>query len=203
MPTRGWPVRRDRDSMHAMGMERGPRAARWLPVAALLSLLGAGLASGDAAQAADTEPRIGFVNAGRVTSEAPQADAARQNLEEEFGARDEELSEEQDRIRDLESRLNRRRDTLDDGEQRDLQRELAARQRELRRAEEEFREDFNMRRNEELGRLQRRIVDTISHLAESQGFDLIVSEGVIYASDRVDVTDQVLDRLRREHEQNQ
>ncbi|MFV8833726.1 OmpH family outer membrane protein [Aquisalimonas sp. APHAB1-3] len=146
--------------------------------------------------AADT--RIGFVNAGRVTSEAPQAEAARANLEEEFGPRDRAISEEQEALREMENRLNRDGAVMSDSEQQRLQRDLVARQRELRRAEEEFREDFNMRRNEELGRLQRRIVETIDKLAESEGFDLIVSEGVIYASDRVDITDRVLERLQQD-----
>ncbi len=146
------------------------------------------------------ESKIGFVNAGRVTSEAPQADAARASLEEEFGPRDRAISDERDALRELETRLNRDAAAMSEDEQQRLQRDLVARQRELRRAEEEFREDFNMRRNEELGRLQRRIVDTISELAEAEEFDLIVSEGVIYASDRVDVTDRVLEQLQREYE---
>lgn len=146
------------------------------------------------------ESKIGFVNAGRVTSEAPQAEAARASLEEEFGPRDSAISEEQEALRELENRLNRDSAVMSEEEQQRLQRDLVARQRELRRAEEEFREDFNMRRNEELGRLQRRIVDTINELAEAEGFDLIVSEGVIYASDRVDVTDRVLERLQQEFE---
>lgn len=146
------------------------------------------------------ESKIGFVNAGRVTSEAPQAEAARASLEEEFGPRDRAISEEQEALRELENRLNRDSAVMSEEEQQRLQRDLVARQRELRRAEEEFREDFNMRRNEELGRLQRRIVDTINELAEAEGFDLIVSEGVIYASDRVDVTDRVLERLQQEFE---
>ncbi len=148
------------------------------------------------------ESKIGFVNAGRVTSEAPQAEAARASLEEEFGPRDRAISEEREALRELETQLNRDGAVMSEEEQQRLQRDLVARQRELRRAEEEFREDFNMRRNEELGRLQRRIVDTINDLAESEGFDLIVSEGVIYASDRVDVTDRVLERLQRDYESN-
>lgn len=151
---------------------------------------------------ASADTRIGFVNAGRVTSEAPQAEAARANLEEEFGPRDRAISEEQQALRELEDRLNRDSAVMSEEEQQALQRELVARQRELRRAEEEFREDFNMRRNEELGRLQRRIVETINELAEAEEFDLIVSEGVIYASDRVDITDRVLERLQRDFEGN-
>ncbi|MDN3518387.1 OmpH family outer membrane protein [Aquisalimonas lutea] len=158
------------------------------------------LAGGTASAAAET--KIGFVNAGRVTSEAPQAEAARSSLEEEFGPRDRAITEEQQALRELETRLNQDAAAMSEEEQQRLRRELVTRQRELRREEEAFREDFNMRRNEELGRLQRRIVETINELAEAEGYDLIVSEGVIYASDQVDVTDQVLERLEQEYEDN-
>lgn len=152
------------------------------------------------AASATAENKIGFVNAARVSAEAPQAEDARANLEREFSPRDREIAEEQSDIRQLEERLSRDGAIMSEEEQRSLQRDVVARKRELRRVQEEFREDFNLRRNEELGRLQRRIVDTINQLAAENGFDLILSEGVIYAGDRVDITEQVLERLRNDQQ---
>ncbi len=146
------------------------------------------------------ETRIGFVNLGRVSAEAPQAEAARAKLEEEFSPRDREIAAEQSDIRNLEDRLSRDGAIMSEEEQRRLQRDVVSRKRELRRIQDEFREDFNMRRNEELGRLQRYIFETISGVAERNGYDLVVSDGVVYASDQVDITDLVLDRLRRDYE---
>ncbi len=146
------------------------------------------------------DSKIGFVNAARVSSEAPQAEEARAKLEREFSPRDREIAEQQSEIRRMEERLSREGAVMSDDEQRELQRMVVTRKRELRRVQEEFREDFNLRRNEELGRLQRRIVDTINQLASEMEFDLILSEGVIYASEKVDLTDRVIDRLREDHE---
>ncbi|MCH8504397.1 MAG: OmpH family outer membrane protein [Ectothiorhodospiraceae bacterium] len=146
------------------------------------------------------ETRIGFVNLGRVSAEAPQAEAARTKLEEEFSPRDREIAAEQSDIRSLEERLSRDGAIMSEEEQRRLQRDVVSRKRELRRVQDEFREDFNMRRNEELGRLQRYIFETISGVAERNGYDLVVSDGVVYASDQVDITDLVLDRLRSDFE---
>lgn len=146
------------------------------------------------------ESRIGFVNAARVSAEAPQAEEARASLEREFSPRDRQIADEQSEIRRLEEQLSRDSSLMGEDDQRRLQRDVVARKRELRQAQEEFREDFNLRRNEELGRLQRQIVDTINDLAEERGFDLIVSEGVIFASDKVDLTEDVLERLRQDLE---
>ncbi len=152
------------------------------------------------AGSAQAETRIGFVNLGRVSAEAPQAEAARAKLEEEFAPRDREMAAEQSDIRDLEERLNRDGAVMSEEEQRRLQRDVVSRKRELRRAQDEFREDFNMRRNEELGRLQRQIFDTISAVAEQRDYDLVVSDGVVYASDQVDITDLVLEWMRQDFE---
>ncbi len=146
------------------------------------------------------EVRIGFVNLGRVSAEAPQAEAARAKLEAEFAPRDRELAAEQSDIRALEERLNRDGAVMSEDEQRRLQRDVVSRKRELRRAQDEFREDFNMRRNEELSLLQRKIFEIIGAVAEQREYDLIVSDGVVYASDQVDITGLVLERLRRDFE---
>lgn len=163
----------------------------------MVSLLVAALLVVGSAQA---EMRIGFVNLGRVSAEAPQAEAARAKLEQEFAPRDREIAAEQSDIRALEERLNRDGAVMSEEEQRRLQRDVVSRKRELRRVQDEFREDFNMRRNEELGRLQRQIFETISSVAEQREYDLIVSDGVVYASEQVDITDMVLERLRRDFE---
>jgi outer membrane protein len=63
------------------------------------------------------------------------------------------------------------------------------------RAQQEFSEDFNMRRNEELGNLQKRIVEAVRALAKEESFDLLLTDGVIYADDKIDVTSRVQQKL--------
>jgi outer membrane protein len=159
----------------------------------ILALVFAGSASAQ-------DLKIGFVNPSRVSSESPQAEAARRKLEEEFAPRDQELVEMQKELQEMEEKLNRDAAIMSEAERRKLEREVGERKREIRRAQEAFREDFNIRRNEELGNLQRRIVDTISEVAEERGFDLVVSDGVIFASDRVDITNLIIERLKNQSE---
>lgn len=146
------------------------------------------------------ELKIGFVNPAKVSNEAPQAEAARRQLEQEFAPRDQELVEMQQALQKMEERLNRDGAIMSESERRELERKIVERKREIRRAQEAFREDFNIRRNEELGKLQRRIVDTITQVAKEQGFDLVVSDGVIFASERIDITDLIIERLKQQAE---
>lgn len=80
-----------------------------------------------------------------------------------------------------------------------MERQIVAKKRDVKRSREEFTEDLNIRRNEELNKLQKLIYDTIQGLAVDLGFDVILGDSVLYASKRIDVTEQVLARLKKNH----
>lgn len=139
--------------------------------------------------------KIGFVNIPAVLEKAPQAEKAKKRLEQEFSPRDKQLVAQQNDIKNLEERLNRDAAVMGDSERRNLEKDILNKQREFKRSQQEFSEDFNIRRNEELGKLQRKIVEAIRDLAKSQSFDLLLTEGVIYASESVDVTNEIQQKL--------
>ncbi len=166
---------------------------------AVLLILLSGLLS--TAQAEDEALRVGVVNAARLLDEAPQAREALRRLEQEFQPRDQALLEEQRAIRELESRLAEQGLLSGSGEteRRQLEYELRSRQRDVKRSEEELREDYNFRRNDELRRLQQLIFEAIVALAQDEQFDLILNQdAVIFAGARVDITGKVLQRLQQE-----
>ena len=65
-------------------------------------------------------------------------------------------------------------------------------QREVTRLQSEFREDLNLRQNEELGLLQRSVLKEVQDFAEQEGYDLVVGEGILFASAAVNITEEVL-----------
>lgn len=144
------------------------------------------------------EVKVGFVNTVKLMEEAPQAKAAISKMEAEFAPREKELVALQRDIKQAEDRLSRDAAVMSDADRGKTERDLVSRKRELKRAQDEFREDLNIRRNEELSKLQRRLYDAIVDLAKAENFDLIVSEGVVFASTRIDITDAVLTRLKQQ-----
>ncbi|HQU15135.1 MAG: hypothetical protein B7Z66_06040 [Chromatiales bacterium 21-64-14] len=170
---------------------------RFLVVSALI--LSASLAVPGIVSAA--ELKIGFVNPATLLEKAPQAKAASNLLEQEFAPRQKKLESEQARIQKQEAKLERDGAVMSQPEQQKLQREILNDRRELKRKQDEFREDLNIRRNDELGKLEQVIRQAILTLAKEQHYDLIVSDGVLYASPRVDMTDQVLKLLREKAKQ--
>ena len=142
---------------------------------------------------------VAFVTMNRILEDSPQAEDAMRELEREFSPRDSELVAEREELQRLRDRLERDGDLMNPSERADLEREFSQRSREFRRAQESFSEDLNVRRNEELAKLQRRINDAIVDLARERDIDLILTErNVLYASDRVDITDDVLAAMQRE-----
>lgn len=146
---------------------------------------------------ASAELKIGVVNAIKILEGAPQAESARKQLEKEFASRDRDLVSRQKSIKELEDRLSREGATMSDADARKLERDIVSKRRDLKRDQDEFREDVNLRRNEEFGKIQKEIVQSIQDVAKSQGYDLILGEGVIYANEKTDITSAVLERLRK------
>ncbi len=153
------------------------------------------------AHAADT--RIGIVNTAQLLKEAPQSENAREKLESEFAPRDAKIVELQKSIKLLEEKLLKDAAVLSEAARKKREREIVARKRDVKRAREEFTEDFNFRRNEEIGKLQKLVLDTILALAKEQNYDIILNESVIYASKQVDITPDVLERLRKMYKEEQ
>lgn len=141
------------------------------------------------------ELKIGFVNVAKVLEKAPQAEKAKKRLEKEFSPRDKHLVSQGKEIKKLEEKLSRDAAVMSESERRRLEKDIIAKKRDAKRSQQEFKEDFNMRRNEELTKLQRRIMEAIKALAKDEKFDLLLTDGVIFASQQVDVTNQVQEKL--------
>lgn len=141
--------------------------------------------------------KIGFVNIPAVLEKAPQAEKAKKRLEQEFSPRDKQLVSQQKEIQNMEEKLSRDAAVMSDTERSNLEKDLISRKRDAVRSQQEFREDFNARRNDELGKIQRRIVEAVRGIAKEQNFDLLLTDGVIYASEQIDVTAQVQEKLSK------
>ena len=141
------------------------------------------------------ELKIGFVNVAKVLEKAPQAAKAKSRLETEFSPRDKALVSQQKEIKNLEDKLSRDSAVMGDEERRKVEKDIVEKKRDAARSQQEFSEDFNMRRNEELGNLQKRIVEAVRQLAKEESFDLLLTDGVIYANDQIDVTSRVQQKL--------
>ena len=67
----------------------------------------------------------------------------------------------------------------------------------MKRDEQEFREELNIQKNQEFKKVRVYVLNAIATFAKSNNYDMIISDGVLFANKTVDVTDKVLFELQQ------
>jgi outer membrane protein len=163
----------------------------WLKIAAPLCL------ALSLTQAAAADFRIGVVDTERILRESVPALKAEKKIEKEFAARDEEIKNITQQVKDIQTSLDKDGMTMPEADRRNKERELDNLNATLQRLQREFREDLNLRKNEELVNVLGLANKAIQQIAESEKYDLILQEAV-YRNPKIDITDKVIKYLSNE-----
>jgi outer membrane protein len=176
-------------------------AARFAPkfrTRAGIAVAGVVLLACTALAVAQESARIGYVDMKRLIDNAPQVLDTRRRLEAEFSPRNKALESEQARLAELEARERRDAAILPLAAAESLKREVDALRKSIERTRKRLAEEFKARGDEEFNRQWPRIeTAVVAHARENQ-LDLVVQAPVMYASARIDITDAVLARLKRD-----
>jgi outer membrane protein len=142
------------------------------------------------------ELKIGVVDYGRLVEESPQAKAALDSIRTEFTPRQRELQNQQATLKAKEDRLQKDGATMSQDQRTNSEKDLRDSYRELQRKQSEVQDDFNARRNEEMSRLQKILIEQVRIYAKAQNFDLVIADGVIYTTPTIDITPAILAQLQ-------
>lgn len=148
-----------------------------------------------ASTASFAELKIGVVNINAVLEKSSQFEEAKRRMDQKFLPRKKQLESQQSEIQSLDEKLSKDGAVMGDAERKKMEKEIQGKVRDAKRAQQEFMEDFNASRNEELGKVQRHILEAIRAIAKDDNFDLLLTEGVIYSNPEIDVTAQVQKKL--------
>lgn len=140
--------------------------------------------------------KIGFVNFGRLLEESPQARAAQQALEGEFMPRQRDVAAQQKSLEEKSDKLKKEAAVMSEADRIRTEREVRDLELNVNRRFKELQEDLNLRRNEEVGRMQRALLQEVQAYAKANGYQLIVSEGVLFAAEGIDITPQVVAAIK-------
>jgi outer membrane protein len=140
--------------------------------------------------------KIGFVNFGRLLEESPQAKAAQQALEGEFLPRQRDVAAQQKSLQEKREKLQKEAAVMSEADRVRTEREVRDLELNVNRRFNELQEDLNLRRNEEVGKMQRALLQEVQAYARANGYQLIVSEGVLFAADGVDITPQLVAAIK-------
>jgi outer membrane protein len=147
-------------------------------------------------QQASAEIKIGYVDFQKLMTEAPQVKSAMQALQNEFGPRQRELVAMQNDLKARDEKLAKEGAIMAEADRAKAEKQLRDQQREFSRKGGEFQDDLSTRKNEELGKVQRYLLEEIRTYSSAQGFDLVLGEGVFYNKPQLDITAQVLEVLK-------
>jgi outer membrane protein len=159
-------------------------------------LLLSGLLVGSTSAALAANYSFAVVDPNRVVEQSPQYDAARKALQQEVADREKKLAVQQKDIDELQKKLERDAGLMSADEVTRLQNDIRNRDRKLKFAQAEFREDIALRQNELRTKLGQQVREVVEEVAKEKNIDLVISEGVVYSSKRIDISDQVVERLK-------
>jgi outer membrane protein len=163
-------------------------------------VLGVALVFASAMPAAAQEVKMGFVSLQAIVERAPQTKAVMEALREEFAPREREILAKQKEIEDLQAKVQKDLAVMGETERRNAEKNLRDLGRDFERLRTEYQEDSNLRQNEEIGQLQRAILKEVQDYAAAQGYDMIVGDGVLYVSNTVNITEDVLNAVIANYE---
>ena len=136
--------------------------------------------------------KIGYVVVEKVLKDAPQTAASNKKLEKEFKSRTDGLQKKVKDVQAKEKDFKKNSLTMSDSDKQKAQNKIQNIKIEVQRVERELREDIDIRRREEIGKLQQKINEAIEDLAEKEKYDLILYQGVAFASKEIDITDKLI-----------
>jgi outer membrane protein len=145
---------------------------------------------------AGADTKVGYLDVTRVAEESPQYVAARKSLQKELERRENDLRGKAEQLQKLEEKLQRDAAVMSESEVQRLERDIIARQRKLKNARDEYRDELSLRQNEERAKLLKQVAEVVREIGKKEGYDLIITEGVAYFSKGVDISDKVLSRLK-------
>ena len=140
--------------------------------------------------------RIGVVDVTRVVSESPQAARAKTSMASQFAKRKNELEARSNGLRQDIDRLSQDGTVMSEGDREKLQGDIRDRQRELQMQRSKYNNDVSDAEQKEFDQMRADILEVIDDYAQANDYDLILGDGVLYTSDAVDVTDEILAELK-------
>ena len=157
-----------------------------IPIFIILSFVAIGVAAAG---------KSAYLNPAIIMEQSPQAIAASKALEDEFMQRELNLRTEATSIKQLEENYRKDNAIMSAEQKKKTEETIIQKKRKFQFDQQSIREDLQIRRQQLIKKLQQTISAVIRDYGKANGYDFIFTEGVIYASDSVNITDEILKEL--------
>lgn len=148
------------------------------------------------ARAAD---KIGYVDMNILINNSPQITAANQSLTQEFEAQNNEISQQEADLQVMEDSIRQEGNFMTPDELAKLQERARILERQVRRAKEDLKDAITIRNSQLVDEVQNEIKRVVADYAKANGYDVILINAILYANERINITDEILAQLRQEY----
>jgi outer membrane protein len=140
------------------------------------------------------EYKIGVMHVERIMRQSKPAKAAQARIEQEFKARDADITRKEQEAQAATAQFAKDRATLSPADAASRERVLDLQTRDVQRLRQQFAEDLRARQFEELDKLKERLDKVLTKYAKDNHFDLILQDA-LFVGRSVDITDDVIKNL--------
>lgn len=151
------------------------------------------------ARAAD---KIGYVDMNILINNSPQILDANQSLTREFESQNNEISQQEADLQVLEDSIRQEGNFMTPDELAKLQERARILERQVRRAKEDLKDAITIRNSQLVDEVQNEIKRVVADYAKANEYDVILINAILYANERIDITDEILAQLRQEYNRN-
>jgi outer membrane protein len=139
-----------------------------------------------------------FINSKLLLEKSPQAIAANDRLQKQFGDRDQSLRKLAQDIQKMEKTFQNDSAIMSDEQKKKAEDNIIQNKRRFQFEQQSLKEDLQARQRELLQQLQASIRDVIQAYGKANGYDFRFTDASIaYASDAVDITDEIIKELEK------
>ncbi|MEE8364719.1 MAG: OmpH family outer membrane protein [Gammaproteobacteria bacterium] len=157
-----------------------------LPILVLVSFITFGV---------EAAGKFAFLNPAIIMEQSPQAKSASKTLENEFKQRELALRADADSIKQMEDNYQKDSAIMSAEQKKKAEEAIIQKKRKFQFDQQSAKEDLQIRRQQLILELQQSVSAVIRKYGKENGYDFIFTEGVAYASDSVNITDEILKEL--------
>ncbi|RLA09930.1 MAG: hypothetical protein DRQ59_12650 [Gammaproteobacteria bacterium] len=137
-----------------------------------------------------------FINSKVLLDKSPQAIAANQKLKQQFGEREQSLRKLAEGIQQMERTYQTDNAIMSEDQKRKAQDNIVQNKRRFQFEQQSLKEDLQSAQRQLLQGVQASIKTVIQAYGKENGYDFIFTDtSIAYASDAVDITDAILQKL--------
>lgn len=154
-------------------------------------------------QSVSAEGKIGYVDMNVLINNSPQILAANKTLTVEFEDQNNQVSQQEADLQVLEDSIRQEGNFMTPDELAKLQERARILDRQVRRTKEDLKDAITIRNSQLVDEVQNEIKRVVADYAKRNGYDAILINAILYANEKIDITDEILAQLRQEYDTKQ